>query len=93
MRKMLIRFLPSAMAVSVLTAGCASSPTVEARLPATPHNPSGELIATELPPAPQREYYEAVPGSDNVLQGEHVWVSDLWADMDGRWILIPGHWE
>ena len=93
MRRMLIRFLPATMAVSFLTAGCASSTTVAVRLPATPQDPKGELVAAQLSPAAQREYSEAVPGADNELRGEHVWVSDYWADLDGRWILIPGHWE
>lgn len=50
--------------------------------------PTGEVVVSSEPPRLRHE----------VIIGEapgpaHVWVAGFWANRDGRWVWIPGHWE
>src|ERR1044071_2053373 len=50
--------------------------------------PTGEVTSSSQPPRPRHAARVGVAPSP-----AHLWVGGFWANRDGRWAWMPGHWE
>ena len=55
--------------------------------PVVTTTPTGEVVVTEAPPAPQQEVVGTAPTTS------HVWIPGYWMYKNNRYVWVPGHYE
>jgi hypothetical protein len=70
-------------AVSVLPMGCATRHYE----PVVATSTGGEVVVTEVPPAPRHEVIGVAPST------AHVWIPGHWRYRYHRWVWVPGYYE
>src|SRR5678815_4833661 len=83
MKRETLRILLMAGMLSIAATGCYS----HRQQPAVVTTTGGEVIVTEAPPPLRREVRGIAPSASQ------LWIEGYWSHRNGRWLLVPGHWE